>query len=141
MNIRKLSTILGAILLSSWAPALALDLLATSYTLTANDPTQSGRLSRNGIPSDWSSTKSFPGITSNGAVHFKTFAINPAGVPFVQVDIDDPGGLFVASAYLDSYNPASPSTNYLGDAGNNGNAGSIAADPAFFQIIVPAGHS
>ena len=43
-------------------PAMATDLFSVSSTLKSSDPTQLGRLSRSGVPSDWSATKAFPGI-------------------------------------------------------------------------------
>ena len=107
--------------------------------LLSTDPTQLGRLTRNGIASDWSSPKPFPGfINLTTAYRFETFAVNVGGSSFIQIDFDEIGGTanLFASAYLNSYNPASPSTNYLGDPGLSGDF--FGVDPQVFQVIVPA---
>ena len=106
--------------------------------LLSTDPTQLGRLTRNGIPSDWSSPKPFPGsINPTTAYHFEAFTVNVGPSSFIQIDFDEIGGTanLFASAYLNSYNPASPSTNYLGDPGLSGNF--FGVDPQVFQVIVP----
>src|SRR5262249_5390058 len=56
----------------------------------------------------------------------------------VQIEIDDLTAVFFASAYLDTFNPASPSTNYLGDVGSTGN---FFANRRYGQVVVPAGHN
>jgi len=107
-------------------------------TLMAGDPTQLGRLTRNGIMSDWSAPKAFPGVLNlTTAYRFETFTVNVGLTPFIQIDFDEMGGTanLFASAYLNSYNPASPSTNYLGDAGISGDF--FGVDPLIFQVIVP----
>ena len=106
--------------------------------LAASDPTQLGRLSRNGIFSDWSAPKSFPGTLNLAtSYHFETFVVNVGLTPFIQIDFDEIGGTanLFASAYLNSYNPASPATNYLGDAGISGDF--FGVDPLAFQVQVP----
>jgi len=107
-------------------------------TLLSTDPTTLGRISRNGVPSDWSASKAFPGdINATTSYHYQLVTIHVMNTPFIQVSIDEPGVVFFAAAYLDSFVPGSFSTNYLGDAGATGN---IFGNPAFFQIVVPAGH-
>ena len=66
--------VLGVLLLVSVAQA---DLLTTFTTsITAADPTQLGRISRNGIPSDWSAPKPFPGIINPSTVYnYHTYAV------------------------------------------------------------------
>src|SRR5262249_35210869 len=100
-------------------PAKAVTLFDSGTTvLVSGDPTQLGRLSRNGIVSDWSSSKAFPGsINLATSYHFETFTIPIINTPFVQISFNEIGGTpnLFASAYLTSYNPLSPSTNYLGD--------------------------
>jgi hypothetical protein len=106
--------------------------------LMQSDPTQLGRLSRNGIPSDWSAPKAFPGsINLATAYRFETFTVNVGSTSFIQIDFDEIGGTanLFASAYLNSYNPLSPATNYLGDAGVSGDF--FGVDPLVFQVIVP----
>jgi uncharacterized repeat protein (TIGR01451 family) len=124
-------------------PAMATDLFTVFSTLKSSDPVQQGRLSRSGIVSDWSASKAFPGtVNASTSYHYEVFPVNVGSSTFVQITIDDPNGpngFFFASAYVDSYNPASEATNYLGDAGFSGNG--IIADPAYFQVVVPANHT
>ena len=117
-------------------------LLNVSSTLASTDPTQLGRLSRSGVPSDWSTLKSFPGIVNVSTLyHYTTFTLNVLTAAYLQISIDDPSTSFFASAYLGAYTPLSLATNrgldinYLGDAGSSGNA--FGTDPGFFQIVVP----
>ncbi len=139
-------TMLTTVLLC--ATASATDLLNVNSQVQATDPTQLGRLSRNGVPQDWSGSEPFSGeINTTTTYHFTTFVI-PATVatlgPFIQISLLDlgpvasQGNLFV-SAYQNSYNPASKSTNWLGDSGSSPNAFGVNA--VFFQVLVPAGAS
>jgi hypothetical protein len=120
-------------------PAKAADLLVTSSSLASTDATQLGRLSRTGVASDWSASKAFP-TTINPAVvyHYKTFSVAVGTTSFVQIELDDPNAVFLASAYLDFYSPGSQATNYLGDAGTSGDR---AGSPIYFQVAVPANHT
>jgi hypothetical protein len=114
------------------------DVIATfgPTSLSNADPTQMGRLSRNGIPQDWAGDESFPG-TLNPAIayHYETFSVNVGSLPFVQIEMDDISTFEFISAYNASFNPLSLSTNWLGDAGTSGNF--FGVDPVFFQVIVP----
>jgi hypothetical protein len=116
--------------------ALLLDTGTTA--LTVSDPTQLGRISRNNVISDWSTVKAFPGeVNLATTYHYHVYDIPILVFPFIQITIDSGQNLF-ASAYLDSYNPASKSTNYLGDAGSSGNF--FGLDPIAFQVIAGVGH-
>ncbi len=110
--------------------------------LSPGTPTQLGRLSRDGIPSDWSSTKTFPGIINpTTSYHFVTYALPILSYQFLQINVDDRSGaanIFV-SAYLNSYDPSNKAANYLGDAGGSGNF--FGVDPRAFQVIVPTGNA
>jgi Subtilase family/PEP-CTERM motif len=115
-------------------------------TIGAADPTQPGRLSRSGVPSDWSGQKAFPtSINPTLSYHYTTLDLNLAALEFplaydayIQIDVDSASTSTFLSAYLNSYNPLTPALNYLGDAGSSGNL--ITGDPAFFQIFVPYGN-
>lgn len=89
---------------------------------------------RNGVASAIGTGKAFPGTLACGAnCGFRTVTVTPTG-PNVSVTITagaNGGNLFEA-AYLDSFNPASLNTNYIGDAGSSGSA--------TFGMRVPAGH-
>lgn len=121
--------------------------ITTSVGLT--NPTQTGRLSRNGIAQDWTNTESFPGIINPATVyHYATFSVNVGSYSYVQIEFDDVAGnaaTFV-SAYDTRYLPDSNAstslgfdTNWLGDPGGSGN--DFGTDPQFFQVIVPANHT
>jgi PEP-CTERM motif len=125
---------LVALLLASVAQA---DLLTTFTTsISAGDPTQLGRISRNGIPSDWSGLKPFPGIINPLTVYnYHTFSVNSGVTPFIFITIDSVPGNTFASAYFPTYDPTNLSLNYLGDAGSSGNY--FGTDPVSFEVFVP----
>lgn len=115
-------------------------------TVKATDPVQTGRLSRSGVPSDWSSPKAFPGVLNTTvSYHYTTFVLSSIMFPYIQVTIDDVSGtgLTFASAYLNAYTPNSTgpnyglNLNYLGDAGSSGNY--FGTDPVSFQVVMPIG--
>jgi hypothetical protein len=145
---KRVMTILGALMLMTAASARATTILDLTDALALSDPTQLSRMSRNGIPSDWSASKAFPGVINpTTTYHYKTYLVDPGIAPFIQIDffdLNDTANLFV-SAYDTAYLPNSAGapnlgfdTNYLGDAGFSGNP--FPGDPAFFQVIVPLGH-
>ncbi|MBV8831047.1 MAG: PEP-CTERM sorting domain-containing protein [Acidobacteriaceae bacterium] len=114
--------------------------------LTVSDPDQAGRLNRNGVVSDWSTQKPFPGIVNSTLLyHYTTYTISDVLYPYIQVSFDDIAGtaLTFASAYLNSYQPNGSDAsngldiNYLGDAGASGNY--FGTDPRVFQVIIPSG--
>jgi len=116
-------------------PASAVEIFETSGELTASDPTQLGRLSRNGVPQDWTGGESYPGVLNpTTSYHYQTFDIPITNAPYVQISFDSISANTFVSAYLDSYALA----NWLGDAGRSGNF--FGVDPLFFQVIVPVGH-
>ena len=128
------------------APASAGLITAFTATLSSADPTQLGRLNRDGIPSDWSSAKTYPGeINLATAYHYSVYTIPAAMFDFgiggyagyVQVSIDSPYSTTFGSAYLNSYNPTDPGATYLGDPGTSGNF--FGVDPLFFSFYLPQG--
>jgi hypothetical protein len=110
--------------------------------LTSSDPTQLGRLSRNGIPQDWTGGEPFPGVINTGTTYtYQTYVIPIGVLNFIQIEIDDVAATEFASAYLNSYSPSSVAPNFgldqnwLGDPGASGNF--FGVDPQFFQVVVP----
>lgn len=105
--------------------------------LGIGDPTTLGRISRNGVISDWSTAKPFPGVI-NTATSYR-YHVYDILIPFfnyIQISIDDSINTNVfASAYLSVYDPNNKATNYLGDAGGSGN---LAGNPRAFQVIMPS---
>lgn len=131
--------VLGSLLLVSMAHA---DLLTTfTSSVASGDPTQLGRISRNGIPSDWSSVKAFPGIINTTTTYnYHTYTVNSGVTPYIFITMDSVTANTFASAYL-TYNPTNTGTNhnmdvgYLGDAGSSGNY--FGTDPISFEVYVP----
>lgn len=131
------------LLMGGLAQATTVDF--ATLTLGAGNPTQLGRLSRNGVPSDWSVAKAFPGTINTGTpYHYTTLDLNLAALEsgfeyggFIQIDFDSPSLNTFLSAYLNSYNPSNEAANYAGDAGLSGNS---FGNPGFFQVFVPSGN-
>ncbi|MBV9676882.1 MAG: hypothetical protein JO185_11145 [Acidobacteriaceae bacterium] len=115
--------------------------------LKVTDPTQLGRLSRSGTPSDWSEQKAFPGVLNpTVSYHYETFVIPSSPFPYLQIsftDLTSSGNLF-ESAYLNAYTPNSTAANrgldvnYWGDAGFSS---AFPPNPDIFQVVVPASSS
>jgi PEP-CTERM motif len=107
--------------------------------LTAADPTQLGRLSRNGVAQDWDGDEAFSGVINTTTVYnYTTYSIDVGVDSFIQIDMDSLSANTFASAYLESYTPGAANgfqTNWLGDAGSSGNL--FGTDPIFFQVQVP----
>jgi len=127
---------LGAALIFSGA-SMAEEITTITGSLAATDPTQLGRLSRNGIAQDWVGTEPFPGVINPTTTYnYKAYEITiPSNAPFVQISVDSLSTFTFVSVYADSYNPASLATNWLGDPGTSGNFFGI--DPLFFQVVAP----
>jgi hypothetical protein len=127
-------------------PAVIFDSGVTA--LTATDPLQIGRINRNGVVSDWSTQKTYPGtINTTTAYHYTTYVIPDPYFKYIQVTFDDIslGANTFASAYDNSYNPTATApnygldVNYLGDGGASGNYFGSPNDPRVFQVVFPTG--
>lgn len=131
--------VLGVLLLVSVAQA---DLITTfTSSVSATDPTQLGRISRNGIPTDWSGPV-FPGITAaTSTFNYHTYSVNSGVTPYIYITIDSVATTTFASAYFPTYNPNGPGSynglnvNYIGDPGTSGNY--FGTDPLSFEVYVP----
>jgi len=118
-------------LLAAWLPQAAVTRAATiNGAITAADPTQTGRLDRNGAASACGTAKANPGIfTATGARGYNAYTYtNSTGAALcvtVTLTVPDASNLF-SVAYAGSFNPADPTANYLADAGlSSGNGGTI----------------
>lgn len=134
---KMLGTLARILILTSslaTASANATVIFSTNGNLTANDPTQLGRLSRNGVPQDWAGIEPFPGVINPTAIyHFHTYLINVGLTPFIQINFDSNAATTFVSAYQTTYNPGNLATNWLGDAGGSGNF--FGFDPRFFNVV------
>jgi hypothetical protein len=132
--------LLGSLVLSGGL-ARADVLYDNLITLVSADPTQLGRLSRNGIIADWSFQEAFPGVLNpNVSLHYEAIAVTvPQGESFLQISIDSNNANIFASVYDTSYNPdplalnRGLDVNYMGDAGGSGNF--FGTSPRFFQVV------
>lgn len=135
------------------AAALALACGAASATVvttfeavvTAADPTQQGRISRNGIVQDWVGSEPFGGLINAAfSYHYSVYDLDLTALEgttyggYVQISFDSLSANTFLAAYLDSYDPsseASMAATWLGDSGGSGNY--FGVDPRYFQIFVP----
>ena len=139
---KKLLTAFAVSLLTSFLSLGSTVYDSGAVALTPSDPIQLGRLSRSGVPSDWSSQKAFPGVLNpNTSYRYTTLVIPTSPFPYLQISVDDlsGSGILFASAYLNSYRPNAAAANrgldvnYLGDEGSSGNP---FGNPSAFQVIL-----
>lgn len=109
--------------------------------ITASDPLQTGRWFRDGIGTGSSCglPKSWPGLNDSNPHHYDVYTFTNVSLGDACVTVGLQGGSnanVMAAAYLDSFDPADISTNYLGDAG--GSTGTQGGT-ALFSCSVPAG--
>lgn len=114
-------------------------LLDIQGVVDQTDLTTQRRLFRDGVPSIWGTPKAFPGL--NAAVGPRgydvfSFVVGAGDRTFFQISVDDPtnSGQIFSQAYLDAFNPANLSQNYLGDLGFSPQAFGL---PVTYQVEVP----
>ena len=136
----RIFALLGSLVLSGGLAQAAV-LYSNTLSIQSTDLTQLGRLSRNGIPQDWSGQEPFPGvINTTTSYHYVAVSILvPNWLSFLQITVDSNNANIFAAMYDTSYNPnpISPNrgldVNWLGDAGASGNF--FGTDPRFFQVV------
>ena len=111
----------------------------SGYVTFAPTGTQFGRIFRDGVPSDWSGPKPFPGVTGAPTARaYELITVNTGPFAFIQIDFDDPSVRLFDAAYITAYTPVNSApnygldVNYLGDPGLSEPFGF----PSFFQIVV-----
>jgi hypothetical protein len=140
------SFVLTAAFLLMCGLAEATVIYSNTVSLAATDPTQLGRLSRNGIAQDWTGGETFPGVINPAtSYHYRTFDLDLVGLEagynygeFIQINFDSTASTTFLSAYQDAYLSASLATNWLGDPGRSGNF--FGVNPLFFQVEVATPH-
>jgi hypothetical protein len=106
--------------------------------------TQTGRLSQNGVHSTCAAQKPTPGVIGTSYTYDAYQFINgsnaTACVTFAFPASCGTNQAIHPVAYLGSYNPSNPATNYLGDFGasiNQGNSGTFAVNvPAHTTVVL-----
>ncbi len=105
-------------------------------SLAAGDAQQTGRINRFGVVSTCAAPKACPGIfTAVGARFYDAYTItNIRNTPVcATIGINSGCGTNIFNvAYLTSFNPAAPCTNYLGDPGSSFSAS------GFMEVTIPA---
>lgn len=131
--------------LTAAGAAHATDLTSDTLQLSATDPTQLGRLSRDGIPSYWGDTTLPSLINTSTTYHYKTLDLDLTALEsgydygsFIQITLDSTAATTFLSAYIDSYSPTNELANWIGDGGSSANY--FGTDPVTFQVQVAAGH-
>ena len=111
--------------------------ISFSGNIANTDPTQTGRLTRNGVASSCASPKAYPGANDATVRHFDqySFTNTTASTACVTATVSNTcaSNIFPV-AYLGSYNPASISTNYLADPG-------VSSGTVTWSFNVPAGQT
>lgn len=117
-----------------------------SGRFNADMPSTTTRLVRDGVPSGCGSAKICPTVTTGARLFYRVHLVTNTGpatcVSVVLNDLCRASNLRLhAAAYLNSYNPADPCANYLGDTGTELTAGSTsfsfaAPENAVIAIVV-----
>lgn len=128
---------LGLALITPGAPAAVIfDSGLIPFTATGN---QFGRVTRDGIASDWSGTKFFPGVIDAPTLHgYDLITVNTGPFSFIQISMDNPAATLFDAAYINSYAPVNSAPNFGLDANYLGDPGSTQpfGNPNFFQILL-----
>lgn len=123
----------GAIVLQ--APPAAADAVITGE-ITAGDPVQQGRLTRDGFGSTCAAPKANPGMFNATAYHYDQHQIvgTPGACVTVAFNATNDRNVYVA-AFASPYNPAAPSSTFLADGGLSTG---IPPSQVSFEVVVPA---
>jgi PEP-CTERM motif len=148
-TIFKHSLLCAGAVLALTSTAHATDIYTGTLTIAATDPTQLGRLSRNGVPQTWAGDEAFPGVINPTLSYaYKALTLDIAALEsgytygqFLQVTIDSAATTTFLAGYLNTYTPTSAATvqsTWLGDAGTSGL--SFGTNPLSFQVKVGNGN-
>jgi len=113
----------GAVLAAVCGIAYADVIVNDAFTAASPITTQTGRITRNGVPSTCGVPKVYPGTFDAVAHRFNAYTFQnngPASCVTVTLSTTDPvcSSNIFAVAYTPSFNPASIATNYLADTGS-----------------------
>jgi hypothetical protein len=110
------------------------------YTFTGSELTETNRINRDGVISDWGSAKTFPG-TIAGSFDYTTFSFNSGLLPELQITITSTSGINVFESLYTTFDPTDITTGYLGDAGSSNGFQSFRIDGALntdYTIVINA---
>jgi subtilisin-like proprotein convertase family protein len=132
-TLRAWSLFLYPVACGSGGGACDLCMPAITNAITLSDPVQNGRWIGNSVVASCGTPKTWPGTVA-GNLHYDayTFTNTSLADACVTVELQSPSNI-LATAYL-SFDPASITSNYLGDAGNSTHGGQTT-----FSCTVPAG--
>jgi hypothetical protein len=90
-------------------------------TLTTGDPSQTNRLTRNGLISGCGTPKANPGVTTASGIIFDKYTFtNPSASPVcISVTLQATNGINMLAVLYSTHVPTNPSTNYLADFGSS----------------------
>jgi hypothetical protein len=119
---RRATVLLCLLLAATFARAAVI--FDSGLVTFAPTGTQFGRISRDGVASDWSGPKPFPGVTGAPTTRgYELMTVNSGPFPFLQISLDDPAAALFDAAYITAYTPVNSApnyglnVNYLGDPG------------------------
>jgi len=132
------TTAQGVFVLNFSKPTCGSAPINLSGSIGAGDPTQTGRLFRNGVASSCAVPKATPTLVDSVARRYDAYSFTNTTTSTTCVTVTVTSGcstnLYYAS-YLGSFNPSNIQTNYLADAGAS------FAGTATFSFNVPAGQT
>ncbi|MGI8820103.1 MAG: PEP-CTERM sorting domain-containing protein [Chthoniobacterales bacterium] len=111
-------------------------------SVTVSDPTENGRLFRDGVPSMSGMNKTFPGVFNAGTpYHYDSYIFtNPFAVTTaftINMSTTSTTNLPFGVVYLGTFDPTNIATNYRADGGLSPTVGL----PQIFSFDIPAGAS
>ena len=113
-----------------------------NFTGTQSSGLQTGRLNRNGIASSCAAPKTCLIFDATGSRAYDAYQFpNQSGADAcVTIDLTvlQAGGNYQSNAYLNTYDPSSICTGYLGDPGLSSG---VPPTPTTFSVVVPAGQT
>jgi hypothetical protein len=120
MNVQKLIAASLISLTFSLGAAQAALITSGTVVLDSSDPTQSGRILRDGTPSVWGAAKPFPGaLTVTGQYAYEVISFNTGIYDQISWSNEYVSGGIAHSVVYSFFNPANLGSGYLGDTGSS----------------------
>lgn len=132
----KLKHVLSKVLVAASLIAAGVDVAQASLTDTIGGyrGTQQGRISRAGIPQDWTGGEVFGGVINPTVTYYyATFALNVGSLNYLDINVDSVSTNTFLSVYQGSFDPLNLALNWLGDSGTSRNY--FGTDPLFVDVV------